>query len=329
MKKISDEAPKEKKKATILQSLCYVNDDIFVLATCAGKYHLLHFNNDKIVDVYPAATGMWLSTAFLDAQGKPTVALAAQRGNTQIITPGAKPKKIAIETAGTGPGKLGYLSAAFTYQNKAYLSGLGHQLYMYDNGCWQDVRPNLLKAVEEHSHDPEHFLYKNNINIRSTNDIAFRDGKILLLADEGIFEGDGNSWKKFFGHEEFHDAGYDHIAYMEHENSVYLFDDESLTKIDAQGNTTNIEIKNLRTEEIWHVQPIGDKIYLEISAPVVSGAKAVLLEGDTAVDIGSPIGIAQNRRIHNVNGKFYFMGGKAGLFRYENNEWHSIPLPEL
>ncbi|MDH6357294.1 hypothetical protein [Parabacteroides sp. PF5-9] len=316
-----EKQPKEKNKATILQSLCYVNDDMFVLATCGGKYHLIHFNHDKVIAVYPAASGMWLATAFLNPEGKPTVALAAQRGNTQIISPGVKPKKIVIETAGTGPGKLGYLSNAFTYENEAYLSGSNHQLYVYRDGVWQDVRPNLIKAIEENSYA--------EIRFRSTHDMTLRNGKVLLLANENIFEGDGNTWTKFFGNNHFNDRKYKSIAYLPSEESVYLSADyKSLTKINSKGESTDITIINRGTTEIWYMQPIGDKLYLEMSAPVVGGAKAMLLENDTLVD-GSPIGIAQNRRIHNVNGQFYFMGGKTGLFHYENNEWISIPLPEL
>src|SRR5262249_2369543 len=85
-------------KKIVPQTLSFVDDEMFLLFTCPGKYLLARYRNDQPVDLRPAAPSMWLSAAFTGSDGAPNVVLASRQGDTQWVGP-AKPKRIKIPTA--------------------------------------------------------------------------------------------------------------------------------------------------------------------------------------------------------------------------------------
>lgn len=301
-----------KEKRVIPQTLSFVDEDMFLLCTCAGKYYLIRYQGDEPQEVIPVASSMWLSTAFLASDGKPAVMLATRSGMTQLVQSGKRSQKIQIPTAGTGPGsKRGYIGYMTTFQNTPYIQGYSCQVYRFDGRTWQ--------TIDKETSGIREMIFDSGM-------IEHQKKLMLLFSKKGsehnLFAFDGNTWEVIHtGEDRFN-------CLTVHANNIYLAGGSNavIAMIDNKGKMTPVTVAAEKEFYPWSASSFEGELILSDHHSVKA------LRGTELVDLGAPtdpkyVGSSHNTCLYATKDRLYF-ARCDGVFVFQNKAWHTLLVPK-
>ncbi len=292
----------------------------YVLVTKSKKYRLIKFENGKPVGIHSVPSGMWfmgaIGTDFRDENS--AVLLVSQRGSGYVWKPTQKAKKggrFNVETAGTGPGKRGYLNGWTTIEGTAYLLGSGGQIYRWTGSCCESIDPFVNLSREK----------QRELDVWAG--IGF-EGTNVFVVSRQLWKCDGTSWSEgvTLPVDEALPEGqqfYSSISLDPQQNTLFLAGPSGVVSIQPSTPPTLLKVSG-------HDGIFGLAVLAVYQGQVYVTDNYALfkVEGNAFRKIDIP-GHTEREGIYMLQAILdgLYVGCKHSLHRYCDDNWHMLPLP--